>query len=138
MVHGFMDTIPRTKTKNITITKLRVCFFHAVYYRKKTCDSPPCQCCHLEHHLKYITTLKDNNNMPVNFSKYNRKLSDIVTNCEFDFRLSFALNGGHLGHHIHYFNLVNQTCECLVLIVCIVRPLNIDKKSKIKMLYIKF
>ena len=72
--------------------------------------------------------------MPVKFSKYNRKLSEIVTNCELNFRLNFALNGGHLGHHFHSFNLVNQTCEFFILIVCIIRPLNIDKKVKIKML----
>ena len=82
--------------------------------------------------LKYFTTLKTNNNMTVKVCKYNRKQSEIVTNCEFDFRLNFALNGGHLGHHLHYFNLVNQTFECFILIVCIIRPLNIDKKSKLK------
>ena len=43
---------------------------------------------------------------------------------------NFALNGGHIGQNLHYFNLVNQTCECFILIVCIIRPLNIDKKSK--------
>ena len=119
----------QNKDKTITITKIKslLFFFHAVYYSKKPCDSPPSYCCHLERHLKYFTTLKNNNNMPVKFSKYNRKLSDIVANCEFDFRLNFALNGGHLGHHLHYFNLVNQTCECFILNVCIIRPLNIDK-----------
>ena len=70
--------------------------------------------------------------MQVKFSKYSRKLSEIVTNCEFDFMLKFALNGDHLGHHLHCFNLVNQTCECFILIVCIIRPLNINKKSKLK------
>ena len=127
----------QNKDKKITITKIKsLLFFHAVYYSKSHVipQSPPCNCCHLERHLKYISTLKGNNNMPVKFSKYNRKLSDIVTNCEFDFRLNFALNGGHIGHHRYYFNLVNQTCECFILIVCIVRPLNIDK-NKIKMLY---
>ena len=63
--------------------------------------------------------------MPVKFSKYNRKLTEIVTHCEFDFRLNFALNGGRLGHNL-------QTCECFIFIVCIIRPLNIDKKSKLK------
>ena len=79
-----------------------------------------------------------NNKMPVKFSKYNRKLSDIVTNCEFDFRMNFALNGGHLGHHLHYFNLVNQTCKCFILIVCIIRPKNINKKSKLKCFISRF
>ena len=69
--------------------------------------------------------------MPVKFSKYNRKLSEIVTNCEFDFKLNFALNGGHLGHHLHYCNLVNHTCECFILIVCIIRPLNNDIGSAV-------
>ena len=27
---------------------------------------------------------------------------------------------------------MNQTCECFILIICIIRPLNIDKKSKLK------
>ena len=103
-----------------------------MYYSKKTRDSSPYYGCHFEHHLKNFTTLKNENNMPVKFSKYNRKLLDIVTNCKFDFRLSFALNGGHLGHYLHYFNLVNQTCECFILTVYIIRPLNIDKNSKLK------
>ena len=35
MVHGFMDVIPRTKTKTLPLRKLRVgYFFHAVYYSK--------------------------------------------------------------------------------------------------------
>ena len=35
MVHGLMDTIPRTKTKALPLRKLRVCYsFHAVYYSK--------------------------------------------------------------------------------------------------------
>ena len=132
MVHGLMDPIPRTKTKTLSLRKLRVCyFFHAVNYSKNyVIPHPVCYCCHLERHLIYFTTLENNNNMPVKFSKHNRKLSDIVTNCEFDFRLNFALNGSHLGHHLHYFNLVNQSCECFILIVCIIMPLNIDKKSQ--------
>ena len=125
MVHGLMDT-SQNKDQNITITKNKSVSW------KKPCDSPPCYCCHLECHLKYFTTLKNNNNMPVKFSEYNRKLSEIVTNCEFDFRLNFALNGGHLGHHLYNFNPVNQTCECFILIICIIRPLNMDKKSKLK------
>ena len=76
--------------------------------------------------------------MPVKFSEYNQKLSEIVTNCEFDFRLNFALNGGHLGHHLYNFNRVNQTCECFILIICIIRPLNIDEKSKLKCFFIEF
>ena len=51
--------------------------------------------------------------MPFKFSKYNRKLSEIVNNYEFDFLKNFALNGGHLGHHLHYFNLVNDNFNCL-------------------------
>ena len=74
--------------------------------------------------------------MPVKFSKHNRKLTEIVTNCEFDFRFIFALNDGHLGYHLHYFNLVDQTCECFILIVCIIRPLKLIKSQK--MLYIEF
>ena len=125
MVHGLMDTIPRTKTKTLSFRKLIVFFFHAVYYSNN----------HLERRLKYITTLKNNNNMPVKF-KCNQKLSAIVTNCELDLRLNFALNGGHLGHHLHYFNLVNQTREWLILIVCIIRPLNMGKKSKLKFFFL--
>ena len=35
MVHGLMDTIPRTKTKTLQLRKIRVCyFFCAVYYSK--------------------------------------------------------------------------------------------------------
>ena len=76
--------------------------------------------------------------MLVKFSKYNQKLLDIIINCEFDFRLNFALSGGQLGHHLHYFKLVNQTCECFSLIVCIIRRQNIDDKSKLKFFISKF
>ena len=126
-VHGAWidDYDSQNNDKNITITK------NKSVSKQKPCDYPPCYCCHLERHLKYFTTLKNNNNMTVKFSKYNRKPSEIVTNCKFDFRLNFVLNGGHLGRHLHFFNLVNQTCECFILIVCIIRPLNIDKKSKL-------
>ena len=113
----------QTKDKNITITK------NKSVLKQKPCDTPLCYCCHLKRHLKYFTMLNNNNTMPVNISKYNPKLSEIVNKCEFEFRLNFALNGGHLGHHLHYFNLENQTCECFILIGCIIRPLNIDKKS---------
>ena len=34
MVHGLMDTIPRTKTKTLPLRKLRELFFRAVYYSK--------------------------------------------------------------------------------------------------------
>ena len=48
--------------------------------------------------------------MPVIFSTYNRKLSEIVTKCELGFRLNFALNGGHIGH---YF--IIQPCESKIV-----------------------
>ena len=60
MVHGLIDTIPRTKTKkhNHYENKSPV-FFRAVYHSKnRPCYSPPCDCCHLEQHLIYFTTLK--------------------------------------------------------------------------------
>ena len=116
------------KDTNIPLRKIRVCyFFRAVYHSKKHMIPHPVIAAIFERHLKYFTTLKNNNNMPVKFSKYNRNLSKIVTSCESDFRLNFALNGSHLGHRLHY---VNQTFESFILIVCIIRPLNIDKKSK--------
>ena len=56
--------------KNITITKIKsLLFFSCNVLKQKQCDSQPCYCCHLERHLKYITTLKNNNNMPVKLSK---------------------------------------------------------------------
>ena len=129
MVHGLIDT----KDKNITITKIKsLLFFPEMYYSKNHVILHPVIAAILNVILNYFTTLKNNNNMPVKFSKYNRKISDIVTNCEFDFSLNFALNGGHLGHHLNYFTLVNQTCECFILIVSIIKPLNIDKKSILK------
>ena len=124
MLHGLMDTIPRTKTKTLPLRKIRV------YHCKNHIIPPHCYCC-LERHLKYFTTLKNKNTMPVKFSKYNQKLSEIVTHCEFDISLNSAINFGHLGHHLHYFKLVNQTYECFILIVGFIRPLNIDKKSKL-------
>ena len=117
MLHGLMDTIPRTKTKPLPLQKMRV------YHSKNHVIPHPVIAAILNAILNIFTTLKNNNNMP----EYSRKLSEIATNCEFDFRLNFALNGGHLGHHLHYFNLVNLTCEYFILIVCIIRPLNLDK-----------
>ena len=111
MVHGLMDAIPRTKTKTIPLRNIRV------YHSKNHVIPHPVIAAILNVILVYFTRLKNNNNMPVKFSKYNRKLSEIITNCEIDFRLNFALNGDHLGHHLHYFNLVNQTVECFILIV---------------------
>ena len=77
MVHGLMDRIPRKKTKTLPLRKIRVFYFSVQFIIAKSCDSPPCYCCHLECHLKYFTMLKNNNNMPANFSKYNQKLSEI-------------------------------------------------------------
>ena len=35
MLHGLMETIPRTKTKILPLGKIRVCYcFRAVYHRK--------------------------------------------------------------------------------------------------------
>ena len=123
----------QNKDKNITMAKNKsLLYLPCSVSLQKPCDSPSCYCCNLERHLKYFTTLKNNNNMPVKFSKYNRKLYEIFTNCEFEFRLIFALNGSHLGHHLQHFNLVNRTCECFISIVCTIMPLNIDKKSQSK------
>ena len=72
LVHRLMDTIPRTKT--IPLRKISHFFVQCII--AKTCDYPSCYFCHLGRHLKYFTTLKNNNNMPVKFSKYNRKLSE--------------------------------------------------------------
>ena len=44
--------------------------------------------------------LKNNNSMPVKFSNTTENYQKIVTYCEFDFMLNFALNGGQLGHHL--------------------------------------
>ena len=61
----------QNKDKNITMTKNKSVIFSVQCIIAKPCDSTPCYCCHLERHLKYFTTLKNNNNMPVKFSKYN-------------------------------------------------------------------
>ena len=62
-----MDTIIRTKTKTLPLPK-RVCYFFRLVYHSKNNV--------LSHPVKYFTTLKNNNNMPVKFSNYNRKLSE--------------------------------------------------------------
>ena len=68
--------------------------------------------------------------MPVKFSKYNRKLSDIVTNCKFDFRLNFALMAAILDTNFTISTLRIKAVNASV--ACIIRPLNIDEKSKVK------
>ena len=35
MVHGSMDTIPRTKTKTLPLRKTRVCYFFRALYQSK-------------------------------------------------------------------------------------------------------
>ena len=40
-----------SKDKNITITKIKSVIFFMQCIIAKTCDSPPCYCCHLERHL---------------------------------------------------------------------------------------
>ena len=123
------DSQNKDQIINITKNKQSVIFFLQCIIAK-TIWFPPCYWCHLRRHLKYFTMQENNNNMLVKFSRYNWNCQKIVTNCKFDFRLNFALNGGHLGHHHKNFNLVNQTCECFILIVCCIWPL--DKKSKLK------
>ena len=91
----------QNKDKNITITKNKsLLFFRAVYYSKNDVIPHVVIAAILGRHLKYFTTLINNNNMPVKFSKYNQSYQEIVTYCKFDFRLNFALKGGHLGHHL--------------------------------------
>ena len=36
MVHGLMDTIPRTKTRILPLRKIRVCYFFRAVYHNKT------------------------------------------------------------------------------------------------------
>ena len=124
----------QNKEKNITTTKNKTLLFFpcSVSLQNKHIIPHPVIATILNVILNIFYNAKNNNNMPVKFSKYCRKLTEIVTNCKFDFRMNFALNDGHLGHHLHSFNFVNQTCECFILIVCIIRPLNIDKNAKLK------
>ena len=35
MVHSLLDTIPRAKTKTITLRKIRVCYFFLAVYHSK-------------------------------------------------------------------------------------------------------
>ena len=61
----------QNKDKNITITKIRsLLFFHAVYYSKSHVISHPVIAAILNVIFFYFTTLKNNNNVPVKFSKY--------------------------------------------------------------------
>ena len=83
-VHGvWIDEYDsQNKDKNITITKNKsLLFFHVVYHIKNHVIPHPVIAAILNVILNKFTTLKNNNNMPVKFSKYKRKLSEIVTNC---------------------------------------------------------
>ena len=35
MVHGLVETIPRTKTKTLSLRKIRVCYFFCAVYHSK-------------------------------------------------------------------------------------------------------
>ena len=116
--------------QNITImngNNIRVCHFFVQCIIAKNMWY-----CHLGRHLKYFQRWKTTTTCQSNFPNTTKSYQKIVTNCELDFRLNFALNGGHLGNHLLYVNLVKQACECFILIVSIIRPLNIYKKSKLK------
>ena len=123
----------QNKDKDITIMKnKRLLFFCAVYHSKNHMIPHLVIAAILDVILNIILRWKTTITCQSNFQNTTEKYQKIVTNCEFDLRLNFALNGGHLGHHLWYLDLVNQTCECFILIVCIIRPLNIDKMSKSK------
>ena len=78
----------------VPLRKIRVhyCFQYSLS-SQNPCDFPPCYCCHLGRHLEYVTTLKTTPTFQSNFPnttavENNQK---IVINCDFDFRLNFAL-----------------------------------------------
>ena len=93
VVHGLMDTITRTNTKNYHNEKkimVRI-FFCAVYHNKKKT--------HVISHsaisaisdviLNIFTTLKNQSNSPNTTTVENYQKT--VINCNFDFMLNFAL-----------------------------------------------
>ena len=80
------------KDKALPLQKIRVCyFFRAVYHSKKHVISN----CFIAGILNILQREKT-----TNFPNTTENYLKIVTYCEFDFRLNFALNGGHLGHHL--------------------------------------
>ena len=101
MVHGLMDTVLRTKTKTLPLLNIRVCyFFCAVYHSKNHVISHPVIAAFLEVILNILQRWKTMMTCQSNFPNTTENCQKIVTNCKFDFRLNFALNGGHLGHHL--------------------------------------
>ena len=62
MVHGLMNTIPRTKTKALPLLKIRVGYFSVQCIIAKK---------HVIPHPIIAAILDVNNNMPVPFFKYN-------------------------------------------------------------------
>ena len=101
MMHGLMDTIPRTKTKTLPLRKIRVCyFFHAVYHSKNHVIPHPVVAAILDVILNILQRWKTTITCQSNFPNTTENYQKIVTKCELDFRLNFALNGGHLEHHI--------------------------------------
>ena len=95
----------QNKDKNITITKSKslLLFFHAVYQRKNYVIPHPVIAAILDVILNILqrwkTTITCQSTFP-NTTNTTENDQKIVTNFEFDFRLKFALNGGHLGHHL--------------------------------------
>ena len=90
VVHGLIDTITRTKTKNYHYEKIMVRnFFCAVYHnQKKHVISHSAISAILDVILNIFTTLKKQSNSPNTTTVENYQKT--VINCNFDFMLNFA------------------------------------------------
>ena len=114
LVHGLTDTIIRTKkttTKNITITKTRVCyFFRAVYQNKNHVIPHPDIAAILDVILNILPRWKEQQ-CAVRILQPNRcrNYQKIGINCNFNFRLNVALKRRPSWHPLKYFNRLNQT-----------------------------
>ena len=112
-MHELMDTITRTKTKHNTIRKTYIRYFFSAVYHNKTyvMPQPPI---HLGRNFEYNAEQQQQQQQQYasQFLQIQLLLKTIrknVINCDSDFRLNYALNCGHFGHHRKYFILLNQT-----------------------------
>ena len=123
--------IYQNKDKEITITNNKsLLYLLCSVSLQKPCDSPPCYCCDLGRHLEYFTPVKtttrqSNSSNTIAFENYLK----IVINCDFDFMKIAAVLDTILNISI------SEPNQYSTLIVCIIRPLNIHKKSKLKYFY---
>ena len=111
---------------------MRVCyFFRAVYHSKNHVIPRPVIATILDvATLKTTTTCQSNSPNTTADENYQK----IVINCDYELRLNLALNWRSSWKPSEIFQPSKPNQCPILIVVCIIRPLKIHKKSKLKCL----